>query len=365
MSLGLLSRTPVVLRPQVDPHPESVTSIDAHSDVDLIYVMRDDTAYCADWFAARLSALEIERAQIRSVLRDAYGLFQSELQSALFDAFAQHTQVQIHLLDPDVLREGVRARAKQHQVVSLDPLYTHDCFSLQSSRCYLLGGRYIEGLVSRPGSASMRSQLAALRFITQSKPCVLVDDDIYSGTTITRSIHLLHKAGIDVERVITGTRIASKSLHATIQAPVESVVTYSGTCIDLGDPRNFLMGVGGLVVRLPDGGLGRAPYHLPYVDTAARASIDEVQQRKLALRVLEANAEFFLALQRSLDLPIYVRDLDLSFARLVDSLHGVRPETPVADLIEFIYCNIDRLTSYVAGLERVQLFSFRDSENAR
>jgi hypothetical protein len=82
----------------------------------------------------------------------------------------------------------------------------------------------------------------------------LRDDDCVTGGTIA-AVQALLPSGVTV----------TETTFAVDHAPDEDVL----------DARDFLLGAdnGGLVLALPGGGLGRAPYLLPYVDPAVRASI--------------------------------------------------------------------------------------------
>jgi hypothetical protein len=82
----------------------------------------------------------------------------------------------------------------------------------------------------------------------------LVDDDAATGGT------LAHVAAC----LPAGVRVAS-TVTATVADRGEEIA----------DSRDFLLGTddGGLVVALPDGTTGRAPYLLPYVDPSARAGV--------------------------------------------------------------------------------------------
>jgi len=141
---------------------------------------------------------------------------------------------------------------------------------LALSRLYALGGYEPLGHVARPGSPPIEAQLGAL----PPGRYTLHDDDRMSGSTLAFARALLR------DRVT----VAGEAL-AVAHGPDE----------DVADSRDFLLGAdhGGLVVRLPDGSIGRAPYALPYVDPAVRCCVAPEAAREFSVRVWELNAAAF------------------------------------------------------------------------
>lgn len=136
--------------------------------------------------------------------------------------------------------------------ISLDPFVTGDA-DLAVSRLFDLGGHRLLGHVARPGRPPLEEQLAAL----PTGDVVLVDDDRATGSTIAF-----------VESMLCGTRTV-RSVEVEVDERTDGAHT------EIADTRDFLVGTdhGGLVVALPDGTVGRAPYVFPFVDPSARASI--------------------------------------------------------------------------------------------
>ena len=86
------------------------------------------------------------------------------------------------------------------------------------------------------------------------------------------------------------------------------------------DSRDFLLGAdhGGLVVALPRGRIGRAPYLFPYVDPTVRASVRPSRSHAFAIETWRLNAELFAGSGlRVRDLPPAAR-LDLGDGLLED-----------------------------------------------
>lgn len=153
--------------------------------------------------------------------------------------------------------------------ISLDH-YTAAEHTLKVSRLFALGGHQLLGHVPRPGAAAIEAQIAAI----PDGEYTLVDDDRMSGGTLAAVMAMLPPR----------IRIMKTELMVEPR-PGEDVL----------DSRDFLVGSdeGGLVVELPDGSIGRAPYLLPYVDPSARASVPEA--RAFSRMLWNANARIFAA----------------------------------------------------------------------
>lgn len=168
-------------------------------------------------------------------------------------------------------------------VVSNDP-YVSAPYNVGVSRKFEIGGYHQQGHVVRPGWPTVSEQIDALPF----GKWTVIDDDVASGATRN---HL--------------------GLMLGEQRPVERFIsTITHSTDDLVDSRDFLLGAddAGLVIELPDGTIGRAPYVLPYVDPSVRASIPGKDALDFSLKVWEINAQLFAETQLKLiDLPPPIR----------------------------------------------------------
>ena len=130
--------------------------------------------------------------------------------------------------------------------------------ALMVSRRFDLGGIAMLGHVARPGAPPIEEQAAAI----PPGEYVLTDDDACTGATLS-----LVRSVLPDHVIVTDTRLDVDLRKRT------------GT-VDLVDARDFLLGAdqGGLVVALPDGTSGRAPYLRPFVDPGVRCRLpdDEV-----------------------------------------------------------------------------------------
>lgn len=134
--------------------------------------------------------------------------------------------------------------------ISLDPFVAGDV-DLGISRLFDLGGYHLLGHVARPGSPPVAVQVATV----PAGRWRLHDDDRATGATAAHVRSVL-PAGVTIE----------STTFAVDDADADA---------EIADSRDFLLGTdhGGLVVALPDGTVGRAPYLLPFVDPAARCGV--------------------------------------------------------------------------------------------
>lgn len=196
-----------------------------------------------------------------------------EFQSSLLALLARHAEVRTApLIDPD----------PEPNVISLDAMLPAE-HNFAISRVFAPGGYQALGHVPRPFSASFGEQIARIPPGTYS----LRDDDRVTGDTMKRVVALL-PPGVTIDRT--------------------TVALEHGDGEDIVDARDFLLGAddGGLVLALPQGGVGRAPYLLPYVDPSARSSI--ARSHVFSIEVWELNARTFARTNlRIRDLPAPAR----------------------------------------------------------
>ena len=308
-----------------------------------VIVMRDDTPYVVAELAARLSGhVAGGRPGLVGALSAAYRCFQRDVRRAVRDCAAEEERPDLHLIDGTAIGEAIRARLGATAAVSLDPL-VRGIPALGISRGFDLGGRTSRGLVARPGHPSVPSQVERLSRALAGRTCVLVEDDIHSGGTIERVLEILAAAGVRVARVVTGIA-AGPVVLGSLSVPVEPVLRYEGTTgrLDIADPRNFLLGVSGLVVRLPAGGWGRAPYWLPFVTTSARLPVDPLRDNMFARMLMQANARFYERVEQHTRCLVRVGDLHPSVRMLLTATGTAAAETPVRQVLHALADGLDR-----------------------
>jgi NAD+ synthetase len=246
----------------------------------------------------------------------AHRAFVGELLDALREAFREGNQgavegvPEVHVLDLEHQRGDLARRTAGCLTLSLDPCLP-GAQNLGISRCFEVAADVARGFTQRPGAAPLAEQLAAL----PPGNYTLVDDDTVSGATL-RAVR---------ERLPPGRTVAG--VVTLFDAAALEAEDFGWT--ELCDARDFLAGAreGGLVVRLCDGTLARAPYLLPYVSPAARARVPRAAELGFSQALWALNERFF----RRVEPPLRVRDTHPAFRALASSV-GFGDDALMAEL---------------------------------
>jgi hypothetical protein len=346
-----------VVRP--DPAADAPIRVDVPAAGAFALVMRDDTSACVRELDRRLTRWSaVSPGGLEPALAESYRSFQRDTRNALRGVARRPGGLVFHLVDARRLELAVRRRAGTGPLISLDPLVERAVYPLRVSRGFLLGGRAPVGLVPRPGAASIARQLAAMPGDTDAAGCTLIEDDVATGGTVAGVIRLLQDAGKRVRRVVPGIRLDESAQTGILGAAVDPVLQYRTVgaawgerAVGLADPRNFLLGLSGLVVRLPDGTWGRAPYWLPFVRTSARVAIPADCDKEFAFRMVEANLRFFVRAERLARRTVRVADLHPAVRQVLVSLDMAQPLEPVCSVLQRLMTGMDRWIERIAELE--------------
>lgn len=317
-------------------------------EVDFVYVMRRDSDYVASQIAQRLTA-ESEVPAITA----AYDRAVEKLADGVLSAFgSRHEHPAVDLLDSRDIharRLELIAEFDGATVISMDPLMEGGVLPLAFSRCYRPGGIEFIEMVARPGHPSLEEQVERITAQAAGGSIVVVEDDFYTGATLTATLgeHLGQLVG-DVVGVVAGTKVGL----AEPSFPVLPAVRYRCSDgrdplekVDLGDPRDYVVGVSGLVCRLPSGRLGRLPYVLPFVSATARASIPEVAEAEFSALALSLSREFYVDLDAIAGQPVKLRVCDPAFVSACEELLGITADTAMVDVLD----TVAGLDSMIAG----------------
>lgn len=249
-----------------------------------------------------------------------------------------------------IFDNAVREKTGGLPIISLDPLMEQGVATFAISRGYYAGGIQDFGQVARPGSASLVDQASGFTGLFASGPICVVEDDVFSGGSVIGSVDALIAAGAHIQSVVTGIQVGKPKKLEAMGIPVVSVVQYETDdgrdifdAVDLGDPRDYLVGASGLVTKLPNGEYGRAPYILPLVSAAARASIPTAQERRFSQDVLQANMEFFQQVERQIGTPLLLSHMNPASVRLFHDVYGIDIHTPMTMIVNWMMEHMDEI----------------------
>ena len=205
--------------------------------------------------------------------------------------------------------------------ISLDACIEGHYAIALSRKFEVTSGTRCEGIFPRPGEAELMNQIEGI----PSGSYVLMDDDVATGQTI-RALRALLPSRIVIQGVLSAQEVYTKESLRTVECCEVSEL------VDVVDLRDFLVGSreGGLVVRLPDGNVGRAPYLLPYVQNSRRMSLPPGEELRFSRAVWELNRRFF----QSLPVALTVGDCPEPFRNLAIYV-GFKPESLMTDLCQW------------------------------
>jgi hypothetical protein len=326
---------------------ESIVEVGA--EVDFVYIMRKDGKFTMSPIAEKMHIdYHLEEDEALAVLLEEYDTFFTKLADHFRWAYKSKGNFQLHLYDSDELEKKVREKSASNPIISLDPLMDEGVFGHKVSRGYFLGGMKDFGQVPRPGNLSLPDQAKKIADNLHQIPASITEDDIFSGGSVIASLEGLIFQGVNIAKVVPGIQIGKPKKLSEMGLVIDPVVTYKTTDgvdvfdkIDLGDPRDYLLGASGLVLKLPSGEFGRAPYILPFVSTTARAGIPIEIEKNFALRVLQANLEFFQNTDGKTGKPILLKHMDDNFQIYMHEIYGVDIDTPMSQITMWLMENFD------------------------
>lgn len=307
-------------------------------EVDFVYVMRTDSQYVAAQFAERLGAA----AAFEEIVA-AYGRAVEALAEAILRAFSTvHPHAAIDLIDGGAVHqrrlELIEEVDADGVVISMDPLMEDGALPLAFSRCYRVGGTEFIEMIPRPGYPALERQVESIRTEAGGRPLIVVEDDFYTGETIEKTLsERLEGLADQIVAVVAGTKIGP---HQPPAFPVHAAVRYvreDGLSplekVDLGDPRDYVIGASGLVCRLDSGELGRLPYVRPFVSPAARASIPEAAEASFSAEALQLSRAFYDDLAEIAGAPVTLASADPHFALACGELFELPPSATLAEVL--------------------------------
>lgn len=249
------------------------------------------------------------------LLKEAHKEFLEELKKIFEESF--DNKLKIKTIDMQKQLEIAHSKLESRKTISLDTYYK-GTYSIETSRLFDISDiqkKYIK-LIGRIGFESIENQIENIGF----GKYILVDDDSATGKTIREVMSLLPNR-INIEKIYLLANIFNEQIF------------------DIVDLRDFIVGAkcGGLVVRLTNKEVVRAPYMLPYVSLKSRASIPAIKEMEMSLKLWKINKEFYQKLGNN----IVLSQTDCGFKKLMNYI-GFSDDTLLTDICDWHIKNLNK-----------------------
>lgn len=268
------------------------------------YVIRNEGLIPLEKYKKYIEEQILERAQ-KSFLEELITLFKQTFDNKLV----------VKTIDMKKQLEEAKIRLKKQKTINLDTYY-RGTYDIQTSRLFDISDvqkKYIS-LIGRIGCESIEEQIKEIK----DGNYILVDDDSATGKTIREVMSKLPER-INIEKIELLADVLKEKIF------------------DIVDLRDFIIGVqnGGLVVRLPNNEVARAPYMLPYVCLKTRASISPSKEMEMSIKLWEMNKKFYQEIGNKITL----NQTDDGFKKLMNYV-GFDDNTSLVDICNW---HINRL----------------------
>ncbi len=243
-----------------------------------------------------------------NVLENARRNLLSELKKIFSDSF--NNKLNIKTIDMEKQLEIANSKLNNKKTISLDTYYK-GTYSIETSRLFDISDiqkNYIN-LIGRIGFDTIQNQVRNIK----DGNYILVDDDSATGKTIREVMSLL-PGRINIEKIYLLASIFNEKIF------------------DIVDLRDFIIGAnnGGLVVRLPNKDVARAPYILPYVSLKSRATIPATKEMEISIKLWRINKEFY----QKIGGKIKLSQTDYGFRKLMNYI-GFDDNTLLTDICDW------------------------------
>ena len=249
-----------------------------------------------------------------NVLENARINFLEKLKKLFSDCF--ENKLTIKTIDMQKQLEIAQNVLQNKNTISLDTYYK-GVYNIETSRLFDISDvqkKYIK-LIGRIGFDEIEEQINRI----DKGNYILVDDDSATGKTIREVMSLLPEE-INIEQIYLLANIFNEKIF------------------DIVDFRDFIIGAesGGLVVRLPNEEVARAPYMLPYVSLKSRATISSEKEMRMSIKLWKLNKEFY---QKIGD--IKLSQTDCGFKKLMNYI-GFDDNTLLIDICDWHIKNLSK-----------------------
>lgn len=282
------------------------------SGMDQAYLIRDDLDWAIKPWQDLLGGFSLA-SRVRSFLAHLGVVFEQAF-AAGNDPFYPR-KIQVQYLPSQQQEAVVKQLLEEAPVVNLDIVTSGYGHAIGFSRLFDVSDMQLQAhaMIKRPGSDHIASRLASL----QPGRYYLVDDDIATGHTMNMVEAILPEDIKIIEKI---------SLAETTRLTANQEVW------DIVDARDFLLGsrASGLVVKLFNGEVARAPYLVPFVSLAARASVPPDKEQWMTSHILALNRQF----HEGLPYLLCLEDTDEDFQKLMLAC-GFTVDSRMLDVIDW------------------------------
>lgn len=244
----------------------------------------------------------------KETLEKAHKDFLEELIHVLEKTFEY--KLDVKTIDMEKQLEKAEKNLKDKKTISLDTYYK-GTYNIETSRLFDISdlqNNYIS-LIGRIGHDTIENQINVI----EDGNYILVDDDSATGKTIREVMSNLPER-INIEQIYLLASMLNENIF------------------DIVDLRDFIIGVqnGGLIVRLPNKEIARAPYILPYVSLKTRATISASEEMNISIKLWEMNREFYNKIGGNLTL----EQVDVGFRKLMNYI-GFKNDTSLIEICDW------------------------------
>lgn len=250
-----------------------------------------------------------------NILENARIYFLENLKNIFSDSFER--KLKIKTIDMQKQLEIAQNVLYNKNTISLDTYYKGK-YNIETSRLFDISDvqkKYIK-LIGRIGFNSIENQISKIG----KGNYILVDDDSATGKTISEVMSLLPEK-INIEQIYLLANIFNEKIF------------------DIVDLRDFIIGVecGGLIVRLPNKEVARAPYMLPYVSLKSRATIPTIKEMQMSIKLWELNKQFYKKIGGNINLS----QTDYGFKKLMNYI-GFDDNALLTDICDWHIKNLSK-----------------------
>jgi Nicotinic acid mononucleotide adenylyltransferase len=205
-------------------------------------------------------------------------------------------EIEIKIINMMKQLEDSYNKLKNQKTISLDSYY-RGTYNIEVSRLFDISDPQKNklSLIGRIDHDTIANQISLI----EKGNYILVDDDSATGSTI-RGIKEQLSNDVKIDSVYLLSNVLEEKIF------------------DVVDFRDFIIGSinGGLVVRLPNGDIVRAPYVFPYVSLKSRANIKTNEEMYFSINIWKMNKVFYNMIDRNISLS----QTDYGFRKLMNYL---------------------------------------------